>query len=44
MLDEDCTIDEAAEILENDESDNSKLVVYDKRRGKGFMYASVSLT
>ena len=35
MLDEDCTIDEAAEILENDESDNSKLVVYDKRR-KGF--------
>ena len=35
MLDEDCTIDEAAEILENDENDNSKLVVYDKRR-KGF--------
>lgn len=35
MLDEDCTIDEAAELLENDENDNSKLVVYDKRR-KGF--------
>ena len=35
MLDEDCTIDEAAEILENDENDNSKLVVYDKSR-KGF--------
>ena len=35
MLDEDCTIDEAAEMLEHDETDDLKLVVYDKRQ-KGF--------
>ena len=35
MLDEDCTIDEAAEMLERDETDDLKLVVYDKRQ-KGF--------
>lgn len=35
MLDEDCTIDEAAEMLEHDESDDLKLIVYDKRQ-KGF--------
>ena len=35
MLDEDCTIDEAAEMLEHDETDDLKLIVYDKRQ-KGF--------
>lgn len=35
MLDEDCTIDEAAAMLERDENDDLKLVVYDKRQ-KGF--------
>ena len=35
MLDEDCTIDEAAEMLEHDETDDLNLVVYDKRQ-KGF--------
>lgn len=35
MLDEDCTIDEAAAMLEHDETDDLKLVVYDKRQ-KGF--------
>lgn len=35
MLDEDCTIDEATEMLEHDKTDDLKLVVYDKRQ-KGF--------
>jgi len=35
MLEEDCTIDEAAEMLEDDEDGELKLVVYDKSR-KGF--------
>lgn len=35
MLDEDCTIDEAAAMLQRDENDDLKLVVYDKRQ-KGF--------
>jgi len=35
MLEEDCTIDEAAEMLEDDEDGELKLVIYDKSR-KGF--------
>ena len=35
MLEEDCTIDEAAEMLEDDEDGELKLVFYDKSR-KGF--------
>lgn len=35
MLEEECTIDEAAEMLENDEDGELKLVVYDNKK-KGF--------
>ena len=35
MLEEDCTIDEAKEMLEDDEGDELKIVVYDPHR-KGF--------
>ncbi len=35
MLDEDCTINKAAEMLEDDEEDDLKLVIYDKKQ-KGF--------
>lgn len=39
MLQEECTIDEAAEMLEADEDDSLKLVKYDKSR-KGFFVQS----